>query len=933
MRQATLAPTATCAAAPGASAVPSWAACAAVMAGMAGAWLAAGSTGLLTPTLRHAATWLALGVAGIAGWPRKPLAGRRLLALVGGLIAAAVLTLPTLTLYNLLAVAVLLAALAWANEGADQRLLVLGAAAVAVLGVYRLVYTSVPTLWLVANAVAGWCGGAMGSLSGRPLAVGATLAGLDFLVLMAAVWVGWLLVASPRAPHAALAAVAVVAGHGAYLFVLAWADDLWAWLPTPPPPPEQMLYTPPPWHWSDALRQLLPWNLPLAAGAVQLAVAAAMFRRVPWPSGAAESRAARWQPTLLRFAPVRALLAPGARGWVVLVALAAAIPALACLSGRHVDLTGRKILAYQKGNLDWDKPVFGRYGHLAAGGYGLLPDLLTSLGAEFARSDDLAADELARADVLVVIHPVEPWSEGQRERVWDFVRGGGALLLVAGPRVKEDQDPSSVNQLLEPTAMQVRFDTVISTTSNWEHACEALPHPATTGLEAGRHSFGLLMGSSILAGWPARPVLVGRCGWSDPGSDAMVTGLFRHEPGEPWGDLVLAAEQRLGRGTVFVLADPNSLANEAIPHSYRFAGRLFGYLAARGASPQAGWRQLLGLVASLGLLGLLACGPKPERLAAAAGAMALSLAVCRLASDSSAEVLPQSAPGATGNIAYLDASHAEAYVDAAWAGDGIAGLLLTLMRSGYLPLLLPQFSQEHLDRAGLLISIGPARAFSASERAMVMAFVERGGAFVSMVGAEHAAASQPLLEDLGFRVPPSPVLAGQSGREPLPLGSVKAPYIFSGQSQAHLILHAGWPIECKGDRTQILSHIGDLAEAVIDRMGLKRPVQSTADGGGPYTVVAERRIGRGRVVVIGDTEFAMNKNLENPGGEPFFGGYENAHFWRWLLTRLKGEPEWIPPDSPPDQPPPDAPESPPPPNKDQAARAVGPGKAVEEAAP
>ena len=51
-------------------------------------------------------------------------------------------------------------------------------------------------------------------------------------------------------------------------------------------------------------------------------------------------------------------------------------------------------------------------------------------------------------------------------------------------------------------------------------------------------------------------------------------------------------------------------------------------------------------------------------------------------------------------------------------------------------------------------------------------------------------------------------------------------------------------------------------------------------------------------MLIGDTCFAMNKNLEYIGGEPFFGAYANAHFWRWLLTRLQGQPEWIPPRPP-----------------------------------
>jgi len=66
-------------------------------------------------------------------------------------------------------------------------------------------------------------------------------------------------------------------------------------------------------------------------------------------------------------------------------------------------------------------------------------------------------------------------------------------------------------------------------------------------------------------------------------------------------------------------------------------------------------------------------------------------------------------------------------------------------------------------------------------------------------------------------------------------------------------------------------------------------------------VVVARRVGRGRIVVLGDTGFALNKNLEYVGGEAFEGRYDNAHFWRWLISRVTGRPAWSPP--PPPSPP------------------------------
>jgi hypothetical protein len=61
------------------------------------------------------------------------------------------------------------------------------------------------------------------------------------------------------------------------------------------------------------------------------------------------------------------------------------------------------------------------------------------------------------------------------------------------------------------------------------------------------------------------------------------------------------------------------------------------------------------------------------------------------------------------------------------------------------------------------------------------------------------------------------------------------------------------------------------------------------------TVILMRRIGRGKVVVVADSEFALNVNLEREGGQPFEGMRENADFWRWLLNDLNDQPPWPPP--------------------------------------
>lgn len=842
---------------PGAPA-PSPPAVAAALAGMAAAWIAAGSTGLLAHPLRHALTWPALGVMTIAAWPGWPRSVKDRFILVAALVAAVLMTVPATPVANVAAVALVLAILARANGGPRGRLLRVIAMATLLLAGSLLASTSIPTAWSLADASGRALGRLAGGISGRPLAVGATFGGVDFLILMAAVYAGWLVsTARPRLGRAVWAATGILAGHLAYLVLLSYSPEVVALLPDSPAPPKADLYVPPDWSWADAVRTLVPWNLPLLAVATQLAVAAMMFRWARWlpPAGEAAEPA---RPTTGR----RAVLA-----WGPLV-LAVLIPWMTTLSLGRSDLAGTKIVACEEGYLNWDKPQHDRYGQDAAGQYGMLPALVASLGGRFVRSADLSAEDLADADVLLLIHPDRPWSRARFDRVWDFVRRGGSLLVVAETRIREDGRTSRFNEVLEPTGIRVRFDTAVSETGQWQHAYQALAHPATTGIGDRRNRFGSVIGSSIRAGWPAWPILVGRWGWGDPGSDAVLTGRWRYDPGEQLGDLVLAAEQRFGRGRVVVLGDTQGLTNEGIVNSYVFAGRLLGYLARRRGSPQAGWRQVLGLLGIALLVGLGIADPRPLRLAAVAIVLPLSLAAATAISHSELRVLPDSREDSPWKIAYIDASHLEAYSGKPWADDGIDGLALTLMRNGYLPLRLPEITRKRLAGARLLISIGPAREFSQTERRTVRDWVEAGGTFLCMAGADRSATVAPLLADFDFGVPRSPPPPGEHAREPKPLGFFSWPYRDGGDPPAKVLFYAGWPIRYPPSDAEVI-----------------------ARGPDQLPVMAVGRAGRGRIVLVGDTGFAMNKNLESVWGQPFYGGYDNAQFWRWLFTHLAGEEE------------------------------------------
>ena len=103
---------------------------------------------------------------------------------------------------------------------------------------------------------------------------------------------------------------------------------------------------------------------------------------------------------------------------------------------------------------------------------------------------------------------------------------------------------------------------------------------------------------------------------------------------------------------------------------------------------------------------------------------------------------------------------------------------------------------------------------------------------------------------------------GGSWREPEPFGRFRSLYLDAndygaGNYRAGVLFHAGWPVELKSQRGEVL-------------------VRGKAD----RPIVARSLIdaGPGTVVLIGDSGFALNKNLEYITGEPFEDRYENAHF-------------------------------------------------------
>ena len=206
---------------------------------------------------------------------------------------ALLMTASSLPVVNILAVAILLAAVAQVRPGSIAEVSGSAALAATALAVFRLACDGSAAAWTVTNTIGHVEGLWAGWLTGRPLLIGASFGGIDFLVLMAALTAAWLMATpGPRIARAAWAILFIFLAQTAYLVVLAFSDDLAGLLPQTMPKFDDVSHLGI-WTWGNAIRGLLPWNLPLLAAVFQCVVAVGMFRLTAWPAIAPHDLAKR----------------------------------------------------------------------------------------------------------------------------------------------------------------------------------------------------------------------------------------------------------------------------------------------------------------------------------------------------------------------------------------------------------------------------------------------------------------------------------------------------------------------------------------------------------------------------------------------------------------------------------------------------------------
>lgn len=578
------------------------------------------------------------------------------------------------------------------------------------------------------------------------------------------------------------------------------------------------------WSPFALIQYVYPNNMQWIAFLLGLAPAFVLTRTLPLVQGKEK-----------RGAPRRRAMIVGAGALLVGMLLAGFVPPRPVARG--------EVLIHDTGYLDCRMPVFGSYGDKSGGMFGRLPRFLNA-GGYRVKWGPTSRESLRSANVLVVINLMEKFDRPTKKAIWDFVRRGGSLLAL-GDHTGTTSIREPFNDLLEPANIELNFDAAKAFRDGWLWAYSLPRHATTMGIDDAINEIEIWIGASLTVVPPARPVIIGSYGFSDPGDMANPQrgnlGNLLFDPGERLGDIPLAAECRYGRGKVLVFGDTSPLQNGALVYSHRFVENMFAWLSRPQASAADLARRLVAtllIVAGMVLLAKRARMHSWLSLAAAAVLVGWALgAVPAKALDAPIT--------AHNNIAWIDASHLERFSLNSWVDYGFGGLTYNLMRNGYSPLLVTDWDVSFLKRGSLLILIAPSRSFSRSEVKSIRQFVGGGGHLILAAGWEDLSGSKELWDEFGLRVQQRPlgrVLVKQPG------GDVR--------------LYKGWSIKVvRGDPEVLCSPWG-------------------------YPAIVKLRIGKGSVVAIADTQFLLDRNLE--GTQRYYP--ENVDFLRRLFMQLKQNP-------------------------------------------
>jgi hypothetical protein len=458
-------------------------------------------------------------------------------------------------------------------------------------------------------------------------------------------------------------------------------------------------------------------------------------------------------------------------------------------------------------------------------------------------------DVLKDADILVLLNIKKGFSSTDLQNIREYVKNGGGLLVFAEhtSMFVQDQDFASgrdyLNDVLNPTGIRINPDTADYIPDHWQYAASALPHPVTRDL-----GFDLTtssVGASLSLSGRARPLIIGRFAFSDKFNQTMPghLGDRLYEPGEVLGDLVIAACDTYGKGKVLVFGDTSYVFNNELPFRYNLVYNSASWLVSRESGYAA-----YQCYASFFLLFALAAyiyrpiyRPKISLLFLICLAFAAALSLGLSTGINNSLITDPKEPLA--DVAWIDYTHLNQFNLENYRDDGVAGLTLNLFRNGFLPQILQKDNGiSDICKGAVAIIIAPNEGYTAKEALEIKEFVEAGGLLILCAGHKSAGPMDLILKSFGLRI------------GDLPLGSF--PWI----EETHA---TGGRATVSPENLRRYWHKPKFMEAYpVQADGEFKPITWMRYNGVTYNLIIEKRAGRGNVILIGDSRFLLNENLE-----------------------------------------------------------------------
>ena len=529
------------------------------------------------------------------------------------------------------------------------------------------------------------------------------------------------------------------------------------------------------------------------------------------------------------------------------------------------DLGGLRIGYYST----WDEGVPQheskyRYGLAMTGMYGVFVHDLEARGAEVIRLTEkrmqmglpsdaqpeagkeedhghILLDRAKDLDTIVIMVRTDPMSQEEVAFFDRFVKEGGNVVVI-GDHTNLEGCQKPFNQLVEALGMRLEFDSAFSHLHWWYD--NITPNPQLGFKESCWLEYGMATGGSLHVSSPAVPLLVARYAFSDHGNilknskkDAYL-GDYSYQSGELLSDIVLAATARHGKGRVVAFGDSSMFQNIAYSRSGTFVRHLLTWSAGRSPSVAARFPELCALAL---LLASPLCLVIPH-FVGVAGQVTLSAAAF-------AAVVALPLGGATTNegrpsekrCALIDRGDSQINRDM-FGARSYLGVPLNMARGGYSSQWIPTITRERLDDSECAMLFAPTKRLSRSECRVLDEYMRRGGTLFLTAGNDLNNSVRRFLSRYGIQITDTP-LGGS---------------VFEHKDGVTPTFINAWEVRC-GTSSDVLHKL------------LKRPV------------IVHHPVGKGGLVLIADSQFLCDENLEEEKKARF----ANVVFFKLLLERIE----------------------------------------------